>query len=123
MKPVIIFFFSLCFILTGGYKYSHTEVQEIRKTAQAKFGNPDHDSSILKKHHLSEKREDFLGDEDDEDLTFSRKYFSQVKYFITLAYASVLVCLYHYFKNRLPFCRHLSYTASYKYLLQRVLRI
>ena len=45
------------------------------------------------------------------------------KYFFTLAYASLLIYFYSYFKNRLPFCKHLSYASSYKYILQRVLRI
>ena len=134
MKAAVVFFLSLCFLLLGRYDHvdaglyhhrvSHSPAQHMEKTLLTKFRNTDQAFLLIKNNSLSEKRENFLNAEDEaEDFAFSRKYISLPRYFIALTYASVLIFFYSYSKNRLPFCKHLSYASSYKYILQRVLRI
>lgn len=133
MKAAIAFFLSLCFLLLGRYDAVHAgdyhlgnqlPAQQIEKTQLTKLRNTNQAFSLVKSNHLIEKREDLMSAEDEvEDLVFSRKYVLLSKYFITLACASLLIYCCSYFKNRLPFCKHLSYASSYKYILQRVLRI
>lgn len=132
MKAAVVFFLSLCFLLLGRYDHvdaglyhnrvSHATAQHMKKTLLTR--DTDQTFLLIKNNSLSEKRESFLNAEDEaEDYAFSRKYLSLPRYFIALTYASVLIFFYSYSKNRLPFCKHLSYASSYKYILQRVLRI
>ncbi|WP_316819135.1 hypothetical protein [Pedobacter nyackensis] len=135
MKAAIVFFFSLCFLLLKGHtdvyaaihddSFSYSSAQHVEKKQQTHLETTNQDLPVIKDASLNSKKDEFvsLENEDDDDSMFSRKYVLLTKYFITLAYASVLVCFYNYFKNRLPFCRHLSYSSSYKYILQRVLRL
>jgi|GEM_PF-672828 len=145
MKVVIVFFLSLCFLLLKGHtdvyadvqhhspgysivyhdSFSYAPAQYIEKKQQAQLENIDRNFPVIKDNSLNDKKEEFvsLEEDDDDDSVFSRKYVLLAKYFITLTYASILICFYNYFKNRLPFCRHLSYSSSYKYILQRVLRL
>lgn len=134
MKTVILFCLSLFFLLLGGHNYAHaraqhntvasTPTQNIEKPQQTKLINTNQDLPVIKNNTLSEKREDFVSIEDeDDDSVFARKSVLPTKYFITLAYVTTLISPNSYVKNRLPFCKHLSYTSSYKYILQRVLKI
>jgi len=134
MKTVVVFFLSLCFLILGkhGYAYvgthhsanSHSPAQHIEKLQPTKFINTTQDLPTVKSNTFSEKREDFLSVEnEDEDFVSARKSTLPVKYILTLAYAPALIYSNNYVKNRLPFCKHLSYTSSYKYILQRVLKI
>ncbi|WP_316791870.1 hypothetical protein [Pedobacter frigoris] len=134
MRGVIVFVLFLSFQLLKGNdtacagvhqnsnKYS--PAQQIKKQQPARLGSENPGFPVVKNTNLSEQKEEFVTLEDEnDDLVFSRKYVLAAKFFITLAYASVLVYFYQQFKNRLPFCKHLSYTSSYKYILQRVLRL
>lgn len=135
MKAAVVFFFSLCFLLLKGHSdgyaaipynnFSYSSAQHIEKKQQTRLESTNQDLPVLKDNGLNSKKDEFvsLENEDDDDSVFSRKHVQLAKCFITLAYASILVCFYNYFKNRLPFCRHLSYSSSYKYILQRVLRL
>lgn len=134
MKVAIVFFLSLCFLLLKGHTDVYADIhhnsasystQYIEKKQQTQLENTNRNFPVIKDNGLTDKREDFISleDEDDDDFAFSRKYVLLAKYFITLAYASILICFYKHLKNRLPFCRHLSYSSSYKYLLQRSLRL
>jgi hypothetical protein len=135
MKVAIVFFLSLCFLLLIGRTdafagihrdtFNYSSAQYIGKKQQAQLENLNLNFPVIKDNGFNDKKEEFvsLENEDDDDSLFSRKQVLLAKYFITLAYASLLICFYNYFKNRLPFCRHLSYSSSYKYLLQRVLRL
>jgi hypothetical protein len=134
MKAVILFLLSLCFLLLGRYDHayakanhntaSYSSAQKIEKLQQAKFINTNQELPIIKNNCFSEQREDFLSVEnEDEDYVSARKSVLPVKYIITLAYAATLNNSFNYIKNRLPFCKHLSYSSSYKYILQRVLKI
>jgi len=134
MGTLVRFMLSLFFLFLGGYtstfasvhhdKISDSIVQHGTKVQQAKIGNLNSDRFIVKNSHLNEKKEDFFSIEDeDEDVVFSGTDLLLHKYFITLSYASTSTYSNNYFNVRLPFCRHLSYTSSFKYILQRVLRL
>jgi hypothetical protein len=122
MRVAAVFFLFLSFLLlrTG---FCHSAAQHTKKTLQTELKNTDQGFHVIKNTSLSEKKEDFISIEDDDDLASTRKYVLVVKSFITVAYTSILIDFYNTFKNRLPFCKHLSYTSSYKYILQRVLRL
>jgi hypothetical protein len=132
MRVVILFVLSLCFFLFTGcpYSYSHINTQDIPKPnekinethAAIKVINPAFFLHKIKS--ITEIKEDFINlEDDDEEFVVTRKFAELTRYYVTLAYASILVHFYNYLKNRLPFCKHLSYSSSYKYILQRVLRI
>jgi len=135
MKVAVLLFLYSFFLLLSGHQHayagghharicSYSPAQHVAKVEAAKFGHVNQIFPIIKDNSLNEKREDFVSvEDDDDDLIFSRKNVLLVRYFFTLAYASILIAFYSYFKNRLPFCKHLSYSSSYKYILQRVLRI
>lgn len=134
MKTAVVFFLSLCFFLLGrlnhvyaGAHYStsnYSTVQKIEKLQQAKLVIANQGLPEVKNSTIGDKKEDFISVEDeDDDLVSVRKSVLPAKYFATLNYASILIYSNAYFKNRLPFCKHLSYTSSYKYILQRVLKI
>lgn len=134
MKAVILFLLSLCFLLLGRYDLAYAEAnhndasypsaQNIEKLQQAKFINTNQELPIIKNNCFSEQKEDFISVEnEDEDFVSARKLVLPVKYIISLANSSVLSNSNNYVKNRLPCCKHLSYTSSYKYILQRVLKI
>lgn len=135
MKVVLLFFLYSFFLLSGVYQHayasghdarisSYSPAQHVAKAEVAKFGRVNQIFPMIKDNSLNERREDLISVEDeDDDFMSSRKYVLLVRYFFTLAYASVLIYFYNYIKSRLPFCKHLSYASSYKYILQRVLRI
>jgi len=132
MRVVILFVLTLCFFLFTGcpYSYSHSNTQDIHKSKEkirethAALKDIEPAFFLHKSKTLTEIKEDFINlEDDDEELVVTRKYAELTKYYVTLAYASILVHFYNYLKNRLPFCKHLSYSSSYKYILQRVLRI
>jgi hypothetical protein len=134
MKTAVVFFLSLCFFLLGGSNFvyagahhstsSYSTVQKIEKSQQEKLLIANQGLPEVKNSTIGDKKEDFISVEDeDDDLVSVRKSVLPAKYFATLTYASTLIYSNAYFKNRLPFCKHLSYASSYKYILQRVLKI
>lgn len=134
MRVAIVFLLFLCFLLLKGYgdvyagahhnRVGYILAGQIYKTQQKKSLIANQGAQLMKNSNLNEKKEDLISvEDDDEEPVFNRKYVVLVKYFITLAWASVLIHFYSCFKNRLPFCKHLSYASSYKYILQRVLRL
>jgi hypothetical protein len=134
MKTAVVFFLSLCFFLLGGSNHvyagthqstiSYSTVQKVEKSQQTNLVIASQGLSEVKTSTIGDKKEDFISVEDeDDDLVSVRKSVLPAKYFATLTYASILIYSNAYFKNRLPFCKHLSYTSSYKYILQRVLKI
>jgi hypothetical protein len=132
MRSVFLSFLLTClFTLTGsasGYaafkKDSNYPVaQKTVKTQQNSFECLRGGLSFRKNTSLNANREDFISVEDDDEQVVSWKQVLPAKLFTSADYASLLVNFHHYQKNRLPFCTHFSYTSSYKYILQRVLRI
>jgi hypothetical protein len=123
MRVAIVFFLALCLFVLKGHGDVYGNPGHPGKTQQIKFGNGVPGLQVTKNNVLTEKKEDLISIEDDEDVVTSRKYVLPAMYFIVLVYASVSAELYSYLKSSLPFCGHLSFTSSYKYILQRVLRL
>jgi len=137
MRTIIIFFLSLFFLLFKGHVDSYAadghyskgyyfSAKRTDKSEQQQFGKLLKDLPLVKHNHISEKKDDVVSienEEDSEDPGYIRKQNLPIKYAVALSFSSTLYHDYHSSKNRLPLCRHLSYTSSYKYILQRVLRI
>ncbi|WP_442589059.1 hypothetical protein ACSBL2_23860 [Pedobacter sp. AW31-3R] len=105
-------------------KVSYQPAQTIQKKQQNKSWYANQIFPVIKHDNLTEKKDEFISIADeDEDIVFSRKYVLLTKSHVVLATASVLHHFYSYTRNRLPFCSHFSYTSSYKYITQRVLRL
>lgn len=132
MKPWFAFFLSMCFLLFWGYNYAHAGThhkkisyipsRSIDKPQKAKLD--DINVAILKHSSPSHDKEFFLNIEDEEsDFAFTRKYVLLVKWVAVISCTFVLGYLFNYNYQRLPFCRHLSYNSSYKYIVQRALRV
>ena len=124
MKAVVVFFLSLFFLLLGGSHsvYSETHHSKISSATIQKFEKSKQVN--LRNSIPGEKKEEFISVEDeDDDQVFVRKSVVPAKYVMALTYASILIYSNYRPKNRLPFCKHLSYISSYKYILQRVLKI
>lgn len=139
MKAAVVFFISLFFlsilshVLKGNDRvdaeihhntsfYSAARISE--KKEQVKFGRIAQNFPLVKLNTFSDKDEDFISIEnEDDDFAFTRKQTLPARHLTALVPSSAPVHFYNYSKNRLPFCRHLSYTSSFKYILQRVLRL
>ena len=124
-------FILFLFLITGskfGYgniesAVSSTSTQKIVKCSHTVTLSNSNGPSLRKNLRLNDNREDFITLEDDDDLVVTRKLSTPVKLLFIPDYASTLVTYFNFPKNRLPFCKHFSYTSSCKYILQRVLRI
>lgn len=126
MKSILIFFVFLCAFFSKEHcdlhvkyydKDNYAKVSQQSKTADAPF-------RLIKSNVILEKTDNFISAEDEDDnFSVARKYTLLIKYFIALVYAAFLISFYKSLKSRLPFCSRLSYIATHKYLLQRVLRL
>jgi hypothetical protein len=135
MKAVAVFILFVCFFLFTGYHDVHAETHysktsyltalNITKSGQIKSAITNLSSLQLENNSLAKKKEDLSIDDgnEGEDFTILRKSVLITRFFVTLASLSILSSLYNFIKNRLPFCSHFSYTSSFIYILQRVLRI
>ncbi len=131
MRAAVLFFLSLSFLLLNGSDYGNAVAhhnrtgdlsQNIPKAQKINLENFQ-DFALTKTTILNEEKVYLINVEDeDEDLVSARKYVSLANV-ITLASIYLLFYFYNYFKSRLPFCHHLSYIFSDKYILQRALRI
>jgi hypothetical protein len=133
MKVVVIYLLFLFSLLLkthdnvyAGVRHNSThysQTQHIQKAAKAQLGNVDGRHFIKRNTVLIEEKEFFGIENEDDTQVFSRKDVLLSDSSVIIVYASILFCFYYYQKKRLPFCKHFSYTASYKYILQRTLRI
>lgn len=135
MRAVAVFFLSLCFFLLGGrngvfaakphHSTSHSAIQRTDKQ-QIKIGNTCRYLFLISNNNLTEKKEDFTSVEDEgdeEDGCSARKQVLPLRYAIRPVHSAELIYICNCLSGSLPFCEHLSYTSSFKYILQRVLRI
>ena len=60
---------------------------------------------------------------EEDDFSASRKFVEITNYFLSFFYKAIAGNSGQHQKDRLPFCKHFSYSSSYKYLTQRVIRI
>lgn len=120
---VTIFFICLCFLLVVGYNYvCYAPVHNIEKTQQVKFTNTRQDYTVIRDVSSNEGTEYLIADEvEDEDISnaFARKYRLLTRYYQVISHTSVLSYQHNYSEDRQPLCGHLSY----KYIIQRALRI
>lgn len=134
IRAIVAFFFFLFSLVLGGQSdgyasiphsnRSDTPKSHVEKFQQSKLDHFDKEFHLIKNHNVSDKREDFLSiDDEDEDQVCVRKQIVIAKAYADLAQIAVFALFCSHPKNKLPFCSHLSYTSSYKYILQRVLRI
>lgn len=132
MRAVFVSFLLTCFLILTGSLSGHASFikkcanpvgQKIVKAQQNSFEYLHGGLHLRKNTSLNDNREDFISIEDDDEQTVSWKQVLPAKVFTSPDYSSLLISFHHYQKNRLPFCKHFSYTSSYKYILQRVLRI
>ncbi len=134
MKVIAVLFLSLCFFLLKGYDSIYTKLhydthhftvaQEINKKQLLHPEVANLKPLFINNSTFSEKKEDFLSvEDDDEDLVFARKYVLISNFFITLAYVSFFIIFCRHLKSLFPFDRQLLHTSSNKYILQRSLRI
>ena len=134
MRAFAAFFVSLICLLLGSYANGYASIHHnttndtpkyhVATVQQSRIGHSNLELPIVKNSSINERREEYLSiDNEDEDLVCSRKQVVISKAYVILPCTFRLNHFYNYPKNRLPFCSYLSYTSSYKYILQRVLRI
>lgn len=131
MKPLVVIFLSVFFLFLRGYSHAYAGsphdktsgsfAPNLNKTPGEKLTIADQHHTAFEKARTSKEQVDFFSNEDDDDdLVFARKLVLLA--LTTVAYLFIFNSFDRY-SNRLPFCWHLSYTSSYKYILQRVLRL
>ncbi|MGI4898673.1 MAG: hypothetical protein ACRYFT_08880 [Janthinobacterium lividum] len=129
IRFIHLFFTILHFLFSKEDTSIHTGAHQIsayktEKTQLVKFANLNQYQAVIKSAATSENEDFFVEDEDENESTvFARKHLLQTNYFLIFSFTFVLGFLYSRFKYRLPFCIHLTYTCSCKYLTQRALRI
>lgn len=131
MRITVVFFLFLCFSFLGGsnYLYSspnhagahHSSASGLNKTIYSELFNKA-TSQIGKHTGLDIEENHFIITEDEEDHVFDRKLVLITQYFATLSPSFGLISITKYFKVSLPSCSHLN-NSTFKYILQRVLRI
>jgi hypothetical protein len=131
MRPLILFFLSLCFLSAGlnHHAYGHVPAtgmaksakQSVKAAAQAQLGERSQHSSLIKAAVASEDGNSIISDEDDDNI-FARKYLLATCPLL-LSYAIVLTFAGIHRKERLPSCSHLYCTSAPRYISQRSLRI
>jgi hypothetical protein len=137
MKAVGLFLLCLFFILLKGSEPAHAAGHDTLRRYSAVLHTDRLQQTSpfgmrlallpVRSHNISDKKEtlslDVDDDDEQEDFLYAGKSVMPVTFFITLAWLSISAASYSYIKNRIPFCGHFSYTSTYKYILQRVLRI
>lgn len=135
MSFLIRFILSLYFLFWGGYAhamqghlgYSRKRItnspvhagyprQQGNEVTVSKAGTSDTDNKVNDIIIAVEM-------EEDDELVSSPKQGNASNYTISCLYAPGPEGPYCYLSNRLPFCEHLSWSSSYKFILHRVIRI
>ncbi|WP_199118513.1 hypothetical protein [Pedobacter sp. ASV28] len=129
MRAIIFFLLSLCFLLLRGYNHVYARAHHDRmvyspaqvpqKEKRNSFGL-DHPTSLHKTLLTKEIHSTYVEENEDEDNIAARK--DTIPYPMSFSY-EVLASHSANIKHALPCCRHLSYTSTYKYLTQCVIRI
>lgn len=139
MKLLFRFFLSLTFFLLSGYNciYASSYNDYVRyastKTLQKSRAvglehiiyNQAIDARYIPHFTKSEKIKFICEDDNDNDnveITLLKKQVADNNYFAALFNQSAEdICFY--LKKRLPFCKHLAYFSSYRYIFLQVIRI
>lgn len=130
MRLVITFFLSLFFLLPGGYDHlyaiCYTTAKPAAKAEQATLSASKSSHFLIKKATSSDVENEAVNAterEDDDELPSERKLVEINNYFISFFYTHSHGYFHSYLKDRLPFCKHFSYTSSGKYIVQRAIRV
>jgi hypothetical protein len=136
MRVVTTFLLLLSFLLVRGHHhlYAHayhqnTSYSPVKLLEQSEhlYATCDEDSTTTIGQALPADEQNGALDatemEDEEDSFSSRKYVEITNYFLSFFYAQASGALQPSSRQRLPFCEHLSYQSSFKYIIQRVIRI
>ncbi|GGI50763.1 hypothetical protein GCM10011425_19750 [Mucilaginibacter galii] len=98
--------------------------QTTDKIKQLNYSILKRDGAILKTHGKVKDGDSLVSDlDEDENDSSARRYVLLAKYALIVAYTLVLSYLITRLEVRLPVLRHLSYISSYKYIVQRAIRI
>ena len=134
MRMLIRLMFSLCFLLVGGYAYTHqfhigySSNNIFGATAQTYIDSLQNDKVVISKDHSPNTRR--LNDkikaveiEDDDDPVSFRKYSEVGNYCLDLFYIQQPAFVHRLNNNRLPFSDHLLRCSGNKFIINCVLRI
>jgi hypothetical protein len=132
MKAVYLFFLSFYSLLAGAHYHAYGQVQikgigevvakQLSRTQHVKANSNTQLQALMLTAGTSDSDAFFVYDEDDDNST-ARIYYLLSKYALVISFELFLCCLHSPLKTSLPLCNHLSYLGTYKYLLQRSLRI
>jgi len=134
MRTIVLFFLFLCFLFVGRHYHAYESVranglrntvaQTTDKIKQLNYSIIKHDLAVVKKHSKVQDGNYLISDfDEDENNPSAKRYMLMAKYSLIVAYTIVLSYLITCLEERLPVIRHLSYISSYKYIVQRALRI
>jgi hypothetical protein len=135
MKAMYLLLVSLCFFLSGGRvnsayavanhnKVTYTPAHQVQELQQIDRFSDNKDAAIFRAAGANdEDKLLFSSENEDENDLSARKYILLTKYSLILTYTFILSNLCVCVKDRIPFCSHLSYISSYKYIVQRALKI
>jgi hypothetical protein len=131
MRTVYLFFLTFYFLLAGAHHHAYGQVQvkgigdivakQLSKSKQVKANGNTQLHALILANGTSGSEAFFVNDEDD-DSSATRIQHLLSKYALAVSFAFFCV-LFRTVKTSLPLCNHLSYLGTYKYLLQRSLRI
>lgn len=134
MKNVVIFLLFLCVQMVSLDHYAHASYPNekvcfsltcnLKKTLPVKSVDANYDYLIINNISLKGESPNLISiDDEDENEDIIKKHVSQVRYFLPFCYAFISNSRFSFLAERLPSGRHLSYTSSCKYILQKTLRI
>lgn len=129
MRTVVLFCLTLFFLLfKGNDKIYAAHFSQGKTNVQFESESRHTDKPFHKLHQLHAQKDPtprentYLEESKDEDES-TRNTLVSTKQDTTFCYKSLLVNQQTNQKLALPYCEHLSYTASFKYLLLKVFRI
>ncbi|TWI87864.1 hypothetical protein LX66_1938 [Chitinophaga japonensis] len=117
MRLFIRYLLACCFLLLGGYVLTcHNRICSAVRNDKAQ---------VRKTASSTEKFSDSMAvteSEDDDESPSSRKYAKTATYCVTF-FEQAPGRISCDAENHLPFCEHFSYSAPYKFIIHRVIRI
>lgn len=132
MRAAIIFCLSLFLLLIKGNEGAHAVAPRISQGYEFFTENPHtkqhhtpfHKNANIHIQKSSSAREiSYVEENQDDDESISRKGIIALRQTAYFCYALLVGNIQIIKKLALPYCEHLSFTASFKYLLLRVFRI
>lgn len=134
MRLVLTLFLSLLFLLLRGdsnlsshanHNISFHLARHFQRPEQANSVTTKNIRTVIEDATVPGEENEFVNatETEDDELIAPRKYTEISNYFFTFFYSHLSGYFNQYLNNRLPFCKHFSYTSSNKYIVQRVIRV